>query len=314
MQRDGFVKRQASIIFRVAIGVAALVFEVAQTHAQTLEPRSYSNSPVGLNFLLAGYEYTEGSVAFDPSLPISDAHLHTNATFLAYARSLNAWGDSAKFDVELPYVWLEGSALAGGSPRQRDVSGVADPSFRFSVNFYGAPALSAKEFADYHQDFIVGASLRVFAPFGQYDDTKLVNIGTNRWTIKPELGISKALGSWTLELSPAVTFYTENHDFFNGNTLSQYPLYSVQGHIIHTFSSGIWFALDGTHYVGGRITVNGSTQDTWQSITRAGLTVALPINRNNSVKIYTSIGVSSLSGGDFTVISVYWQYRWGGGL
>jgi len=199
MQRDGFVKRQASIIFRVAIGVAALVFEVAQTHAQTLEPRSYSNSPVGLNFLLAGYEYTEGSVAFDPSLPISDAHLHTNATFLAYARSLNAWGDSAKFDVELPYVWLEGSAPAGGSPRQRDVSGVADPSFRFSVNFYGAPALSAKEFADYHQDFIVGASLRVFAPFGQYDDTKLVNIGTNRWTIKPELGISKALGSWTLE-------------------------------------------------------------------------------------------------------------------
>jgi Putative MetA-pathway of phenol degradation len=201
MQRNESAKLQALTIFRVVVGAAALMFAAAQAHAQALEPRSYTNSPVGLNFVLAGYDYTEGSVAFDPSLPISDAHLHTNATFLAYARSLDAWGDSAKFDVVLPYVWLDGSALVGSSPRQRDVSGIADPSFRFSVNFYGAPALSAKEFADYHQDLIVGASLRVFAPFGQYDDIKLVNIGTNRWTIKPELGISKALGSWTLELA-----------------------------------------------------------------------------------------------------------------
>src|SRR5208283_1129883 len=113
-------------------------------------------------------------------------------------------------------------------PKTRDVSGIGDPVFRASVDFYGAPALSAKEFADYQQDLIVGASLQVTAPWSQYDDTRLINLGTNRWSFKTELGMSKLLGPWTLELAPAVTFYTVNHDFFNGHTLAQDPLYSVQ--------------------------------------------------------------------------------------
>jgi hypothetical protein len=97
------------------------------------------------------------------------------------------------------------------------------------MNFIGAPALTAAEFKDYRQNFILGASLRVTAPLGQYDSDKLVNIGTNRWSLKPEIGFSKAFGRWTVELAPAVTFYTDNGDFFGGQTRAVAPLYSVQG-------------------------------------------------------------------------------------
>jgi hypothetical protein len=293
--------------------MVALTFWTAGASAQDLEPRSYSNTPVGLNFLIAGYGYTEGNVALDPSVHITDADLRTNSTVLAYARSLGVGGRSAKFDVVLPYTWLAGSASLEGQRQERAVSGFGDPRFRFSMNFYGAPALSVKEFADYRQDLIIGASLQVGAPFGQYDASKLINIGTNRWSFKPELGISKAWDSWTVEVAPAVTFYTDNNDFENGGTLAQEPLYSVQGHLIHAFRSGVWLALDGTYYSGGRTTVNGVRENNLQSNTRMGLTVALPVDRSHSVKIYASTGTSSRTGSDFNGIGIAWQYRWGEG-
>ena len=109
------------------------------------------------------------------------------------------------------------------------MSGFGDPLFRFSMNFYGAPALSLKEFANYRQDLIVGASLQVTAPLGQYDNSKLLNLGNNRWSFKPELGISKAWGPWTVEVAPSATFYTDNTDFYNGGTLSQAPFTRCRG-------------------------------------------------------------------------------------
>jgi len=299
---------------RAAFAAIALVFAAANAGAQDLEPRSYVNTPVGLNFALAGYGYTHGSVAFDPAVPLTDAKLHTDSAILGYARSLDTWGQSAKFSVLVPNVWLAGSALSAGQPVQREVSGLADPRFRFSMNFYGAPALSVKEFAGYRQDLIIGASLQVSAPLGQYDSTRLVNIGTNRWSIKPELGISKAWGSWILDVAPGVTLYTDNRDFLNGGTLEQEPLYSVQSHLIYGFRSGAWVALDGTYYTGGRTIVNGVKGDTLQSNSRTGLTVSLPVNRHNSVKLYGSTGVSSRTGGDFDAVGIAWQHAWGEGF
>jgi hypothetical protein len=185
---------------------------------------------------------------------------------------------------------------------------------RFSVNFYGAPALSLEEFADYEQDLIIGASLQVSVPVGQYDADKLLNIGTNRWTIRPELGVSKALGPLTLELDVGASFYTDNDDFLGGNTRAQDPLYSVQGHAVYNFRSGIWVAVDGTYYTGGRPTIDGVEGSDALSNARVGLTIAFPVNRHNSVKVYASSGVAARTGGDFDAAGVAWQYRWGGGL
>ena len=161
---------------------------------------------------------------------------------------------------------------------------------------------------------VVSASLQVSAPLGQYDSSKLLNIGTNRWSIKPEVGVSKALGPLTLELDAGVTFYTNNDDFLSGMTLEQDPIYAVQVHLIYNFGAGVWGALDATDYTGGRTTVDGVKGDNLQENTRLGLTVALPVNRYNSIKLYASTGVFAHTGSNFNTGGIVWQFRWGGGL
>jgi len=301
---------------RVIAVLAACVLAgvVGPACAQDIEPRAYSNAPIGVNFLIAGYAYTRGGVAFGPSLPITNPDLNTSSAVIAYARVLDLWGMSAKFDATVPYQWLSGTADFRGQTVPRDVNGFANSAFRLSVNLYGAPALTLKEFAGWEQDVIIGASLRVVAPWSQYDDSKLVNIGTNRWSFKPEVGISKAIGQWTVEGTAAATFYTDNNDFFGGKTLSQDPLYSLQGHVIYGFRSGIWASFDTTYFAGGRTTVNGVRNSDLQQNWRLGATLALPVNRENSIKFYASSGVSARTGNSYDLVGVAWQYRWGGGL
>jgi len=303
-----------SVWFGAALVVTVLAAAGSSAHAQDLEPRAYANTPVGLNFLIAGYGYSEGGVATDPSLPLQDANLQLHTAVWAYARSLDVWGKSGKFDVVVPYAWVSGTATVAGQPRKRIVSGFADPRFRFSLNLYGAPALRLPEFADYKQNLIVGASLQVYAPLGQYDPSKLVNIGTNRWAVKPELGISKAWGPLTLELATGVAFYTANNDFFGGHTRAQDPIYSFQGHLIYNFGHGVWGAVDGTYYTGGRTTLDGVKGNDLQKNSRVGVTLALPVTRYHSIKLYASTGVSTRTGSDFDVVGIAWQYRWGGGF
>ena len=201
----------------MAFGIIATVLVVANAKAQEAEPRSYSNTPVGLNFLIAGYVYSEGKMAFDPTLAIADAKFHSNSGVLAYVRSFDVGGQSAKFDMIVPASSFSAHGLVDGQPREREMSGLGDPRFRVSVNLFGAPALSAKDFASYQQDLIVGVSLQVSAPLGQYDSSKLLNLGNNRWSFRSELGISKAWGPWTFEVAPGVTFFSDNTDFFGGN-------------------------------------------------------------------------------------------------
>jgi hypothetical protein len=293
--------------------VAAAVVAAASAEAQDAEPRLYSNSPVGLNFLIAGHVYSQGKLAFDPSQPVADARFHAHTGAVAYVRAFELWEQSAKFDVIVPYSGFYAHALVAGQRREREISGLGDPRFRVSANLLGAPALSVKEFANYQQDLIVGVSLQVSAPLGQYDDTKLLNLGGNRWSFRPELGISKAWGPWTFEVSPSVTFFTDNPDFFNGKKFAQAPLYLVRGHIVHSFSNGVWVSLDGSYFKGARTTVNGVKGDNEQENVRAGVTLALPLDRQNSIKFNASTGLYSRTGSEFSIFAVAWQYRWGAG-
>jgi len=292
----------------------AMLLALPGARSQQLEPRVYSNAPVGMNFLIAGYAYSTGGLSTNPALKITNAELKVNTPVVAYARALDAWGMSGKFDAILPAGCLAGSAEVDGDSRTRDVCGLVDPAFRFSVNFLGAPALTLKEFASYRQDLVAGASLQVLPPWGQYDPTRLVNLGTNRWTFRPEVGISKTLDALTVEFALGASVYSTNHDFFGGRVLEQDPMYSGQAHLIYQFRNGTWAALNGTWYTGGRTTVNGVRGDDRQTASRVGATLALPVDRHNSIKLYASTGVSIRTGTDFDTLGIAWQYRWGGGL
>ena len=131
----------------VAFGIIATGLMVAKAKAQEAEPRSYTNTPVGLNFLIAGYVYSEGKMAFDPDLAIADANFHSNTEVLAYVRSFDIGGQSAKFDVIVPASSFSAQGIVNGQPCEREMSGLGDPRFRVSVNLFGAPALSVKDFA-----------------------------------------------------------------------------------------------------------------------------------------------------------------------
>lgn len=298
---------------RVSLAVLVLALLRSAATAQDLEPRAYANAPVGLNFMIGGYAYSKGTVGVDPSVPITDTEIELNSTVLAYVRTLDLWGRSGKFDIIVPYTWADGSAKLAGQGRTRKVSGFNDPRLRFSMLLYGAPALSLDEFRDYKADVIVGTSLEVTPPLGQYEPDKLVNIGTNRWSFKPELGISKTWGPLTLELASGVRFYTDNNDFLDGQSLQVKPVYSVQSHLIYSVTPGIWVGFDGLYYGGGRGVIDGNRGERLENV-RVGVTIALPVNRYNSVKLYGSTGVYSKTGGSFDVVGVAWQLRWGAGL
>jgi hypothetical protein len=300
----------ASLVGAILFGwvVAALA------QAQDIEPRYFSNAPVGVNFLIGGYTYTRGGVAFETASPITNPNLQTSSAVFAYVRVLDLWGKSGRFAAVVPYSWLSGSGQYLGAAAERKVDGFADPRFRLSVNLLGAPALDLKDFHSYRQDLIVGASLQVSVPAGQYDPDRLVNIGSHRWWFKPELGVSKAVGPWTFELTAAATLFTDNNDFLGGQKRSQGPLYSSQVNVIYTFPRGVWGSVDVTYYTGGRTTVDGERNFDLQKNWRVGATLAFPVDVHNSVKLYASSGVSSRTGNDFDLAGIAWQYRWGGGL
>ncbi len=288
--------------------ISELVLKTAQ--AQDLEPRLHANLPTGLNFLVAGYVYSEGGVSTDAASPIQNANLKIDSQVLAYARSLSMFGNSSKLDLILPSACLSGSAEVAGVSRERNVCGLYDPRVRLVTNFYGAPALSTKEFASYVQDTILGASLQLGAPLGQYDADKLVNIGNNRWLIKPEFGASKKMGAFTFESSTAISFFTENDNFFAGQQRQQDPVYSIESHLIYGHSSGIWGSLDANLYWGGRTTVDGVQNDDFQANQRLGLTLGVPISGSHSFKFYASGGAYARTDNNYNSLGVSWLYRW----
>jgi len=310
---------------RLAVGIAALALAPIAARAQNLEPRAYANTPIGMNFALVGYDYIHGDVSTDASLPLQNGKVQVNGAWLGYAHTFDFLGQSAKLAAVLPYGWAWGSASFDDRPFSRNVNGLGDATVKFSTNLYGAPALSLEDFQNYEQDLIVGASVSVTAPIGQYDSDFLLNIGSHRWAFRPEIGVSKSFDPLILEVSAAGSFYTDNHDFFREpaglphpgaqHSRSQDPIGSAQAHAIYSFRrTGIWGSLDFTYYTGGATRIDGGPAKNLQSNTRLGGTLAFPVNRYNSIKIYGSTGVSQRTGGHFDAIGIAWQVRWGGGL
>jgi len=279
-----------------------------------LEPRSYTNLPVGMNFLGTGVIFQTGDVASGSSVVLDDAEVDGFTQVLAYTRALDLRGRSGKVDVIGAYNCLEGSAQTLGVRYERDVCGLGDPSLKLSVNLVGAPAMTLAELRSHRQDLVIGVGLRISPPLGSYAPSKLLNPGTNRWTIHPEAGLSKSSGPWTFEAIGSASFYSDNDEFLGGARQKQDPIYALQAHVIYTFERGHWVALDANRYEGGRTETNGLKADNLQRNSRFGVTLAIPLDRHHSIKLAASQGVITRAGGDFKTFTAVWQYRWGGGL
>jgi hypothetical protein len=308
------MKLQRSLFRFLAVAVLTLA-EVAALSAQQLEPRAYSISPTGVNVANLSYGYSTGDLNFDPSLPIDDASAQIHNAIGGYFRSINAVGRSANVSIVVPYAvgHLQGNYLGSFVKIYR--SGLADSAARFSINLYGARAMNLKEFARYSQRTNIGASVVVSTPTGQYDPAVLVSIGTNRWAFKPEVGLSHVLGKTRLILDGYLSFwiYTPNNNY-RGQTRSQKPLLNAQFHVSYDIKPKLWLAFDANFYRGGQTAIGGVNRNDEQSNSRIGVTASVPVARRQSVKASYSDGAITRVGGDFSTVSVGYQYLWGGGF
>jgi hypothetical protein len=178
------------------------------------------------------------------------------------------------------------------------------------MNLYGAPAMTPKAFASYRQQTIVGVSLTVAPPLGQYDPAKLINLGNNRWSFKPEVGLSRTNGQWVLEMMAGVWLFTDNTNFFGGRTREQDPIAAVQAHLTYRFKRTMWLAGDANYFTGGRTTIGGRQNFDLQRNSRIGATFSSALDRHQAIRFSVSRGAYTTIGADFTAIAVGYNYAW----
>ena len=306
------VRSLVRISLGALIGSGLLVLSTVVLRAQDLEPRAYSASPVGTSFAGIGFGRSSGDISFDPTIPITNASATLYSPAVGLGHTFGVFGRLALLTATLPYAWGNASGDVGNQQQSLYRSGLADVRTRFSVNLWGDPAMSVEEFSKHpRRKLTVGTSLSMTSPSGQYDNTKLINIGTNRWSFKPEVGLSYQVKKLDLDVYAGAWFFTDNTSFYMGHSdRSQAPVTALQGHVSYTVRRGMWVAFDSTWYGGGETTIDGGVPSGRQGNSRLGATASLPLAKGQSFKIAYSSGVSGTVGAKFTTISAGWQYVW----
>jgi hypothetical protein len=305
--------RAALVCASIAISVG-----VPRLQAQDLAPRAYTVTPRGSNAFTLANAYNDGPLLLEGAAPIEDATARLNAPSLTYYRAFSFLGRSANVVAAMAYGvgTFEGTVL--GEPQSIYRSGLFDSLVRVSVNLVGGPAMPLGEMRTWQQKTLLGVSLKVVAPTGQYDPTKLINLGANRWAFKPELGLSRRWGHWVLDAYGGVWLFTENPEFFSRNAYvpgvqaqTQDPAVVLETHLSYDFRPRLWVSLDGNFWRGGTTSLNGvENPATLQQNSRVGITASFPVTRHQSVKLSYGRGAYIRFGGDYQVLSAAWQYSW----
>jgi hypothetical protein len=282
---------------------------VTQGLAQELTPRLFWPTPKGTKVLVTGYSYASGDIFFDASIPIEGADSKINAGILAYAQTLDLWGRTANVLVNLPYARGTSEGLVDGVPGKRDFSAFGDVSMTLNVNLRGAPSMNREEFLAFRAAPrpIVGASIKLIAPTGEYYSDRLVNVGANRWTTRFKLGgVYPLRPQWLLELSASAWFFGANDEFVSGRK-EQDPIYSAEANLIKRVRPGLWASLDLTYYRGGRQTIAGEPLKNSQRNLKVGGTLAIPFQHRHAIKIGYANGVITRYGEDFDQVLISYQ-------
>lgn len=303
---------------KLAWPIVVLICSAHLLDAQDLRPRAYVINPVHSNAVILSYAFNDGSIFFGSVLPISNASGRYSVPAVSYYHTLSFFKRSANFTATLPYVVGNFQGEVTGSQQQIYRSGLADSIFRFSVNLIGGPAMPPMEFAKWKQKTLLGASIQVVAPTGQYYSSHLINPGNNRWAFKPELGISQRWGNWLLDAYAAVWLFTANTNYLTRsefskrrNTLTQAPIGAIEMHLSYDVKPRLWASVDGNYWYGGDTTVNGAIKiGTLQANSRIGGTISVPFTKHQSVKFSYSDGEFARIGGTFQTVSIAWQYSW----
>ena len=228
-------------------------------------------------------------MVFNPVLLIQDAEVDLHTVAFKYIQTFELFGKSARIDLAQAYQSGRWDGLLDGVPASTERSGLSDTIVRFSAPLLGAPPLRGKDFAAYRaarqQETIVGMGLSVQLPTGQYYSGKLINLGSNRTTFRPQLGAVHNRGKWSTELTGAAWVFTDNHDFFNGKRLENDPLYTIQGHVVYTVRRGLWLAGGAGYGYGAESTLDGVRKGDGKESVVFGGSVGCPLARRLAAKV-----------------------------
>ena len=301
------------VVIALLVSLAALA---AQLAAQDLAPRAYVITPVHSNAITITWSFFQGGVNFNGTVPIANATGTYYVPTISAYHSFSFFGRSANIAASLPYGVGNFKGDVAGQSQSIYRSGLLDSIFRLSVNLIGGPAMEPKELAKWKQKKLLGVSLKVIAPTGQYSGAKLVNWGANRWGFKPELGYSQRWGHWVLDGFAGVWLYTTNPSSFDvpvSKSQSEAPVGSLESHLSYDVKPRLWLSLDGNFWWGGVTSLSGvQNLATKQTGSRIGATASFPIGKHQSTKISYSDGTYIRFGGNYQSISVAWQYSWQG--
>jgi hypothetical protein len=303
---------------RILLAISTICLLTSMLSAQDLAPRAYIVIPVHSNAVNLTYSYYNGNVIFDGAVPITDGKAYINLSVISLTHSLNFFGRSANFLVSLPYGVGNFSGTVKEAEGNAYRSGMLDSGIRFSVNVKGGPAMDAREYSKWKQKTLIGVSLKVTMPTGQYNSSKLLNYGANRWSFKPEVGLSRRWGHWVVDTYAGVWFFTTNQKFFSENqfspgvnTQSESPVGAFEGHLSYDVKPRLWMSFDANFWVGGTTSLNGKENSlTQQKNSRLGGTVSVPIGKHQALKFSFSDGAYISYGGNYKNVSMGWQYSW----
>ncbi len=280
--------------------------------AQDLEPRLLSPMPTGGNFAIASYGYSVGNILLDEAAPIDDLNASLNSLVLAYARSFKLFNKLGKVDVIVPYAFGNFDAIVNNVDTSASRHGLGDPMIRLSMILVGTGAMNATDFLNrVPKKFNLGTSIRVRAPLGQYNPEYLVNLGANRWTLKLTLSASYTIRRrLVFEGHLNGGFFSENSNFFNGNSLKQKPLIAAQFHVIYVIKPGIWAAGSIGNALLGETKLNGVEQENLNNTSRYGLAFAFKMSKHSALKLGFTSGITARYGADFTTLALAYQFIW----
>lgn len=295
-----------ALVAAALFGALLLCALAGPAAAPDLEPRRWTTLPPGLSVIGAGYAATQGDVFFDPVLLVEDAEVDGHTLAMSYVRSFTVAQKTARIDVTVPWQNLEWTGLLDGEPASVSRIGLADPWVRMSIIL-----LDRRSEGPTNSQTVVGAAVALGLPLGEYLESKLLNVGGNRFIVRPQMGIVHTRGKWSFEFTGSAFLYDDNDEFLVNSKLEQDPLYEVQGHLVRFFDKPGWWAALSTGYAwNGETRVDGVHSDDARRLFLSALSVGLPIGSKQSLKLsYVRIRTRTDTGSHTDSLAVAWSHR-----
>jgi len=299
------------LIVGLALAVAGVT---GQAHAQFTGAHNYDNAPIGVNQIELAYAYAHSNASIDTSLIVAGANFNLNQGSINYTRYFGLLHRLAWVEASVPLAGLGGSI--SGTNIHGSATGAGDSSYSITMLLKGGPARSVKEFADYKAATTLGLSLTVSAPTGDYDANKLLNLGSDRWSFKPEFAVSHPFGmeqKWQCDVYAHAHFFTDNTSYRGKEILRQEALPGLEGHLSYFVTHNAWASVDALYAFRGATVVNGVSQNNAQRNFTLGSTLNVSLNAQNSFEFAFSKAVVHDNGPAYTGFAVKYNYSWGRG-